>query len=59
MQLAMLQHSDQLASLSSALLPTDTVKVMEELSSPLVWQIDGIWEMRKQAKFLEAALLYY
>ena len=43
----------------SALLPTDTVEAIEAVLTvfrrQLASRIDGIWEMRKQAKFLVAA----
>jgi len=49
----------QLDHLSSALLPTDSSAaidaVLTTFSRQLVSRVDGIWEMRKQAKYLEAA----
>ena len=49
--------SSQLDLLSSALLPTDTAvnAVITGISRQLVHMIDGIWEMRKQAKYLEVS----
>ena len=51
--------TSQIDHLSSALLPTDFSAaidaVLTTFSRQLVSRVDGIWEMRKQAKYLEAA----
>ena len=52
------RNSDQLNSLASALLPTDSSEVISavllDFSRILVPRIDAIWEARKQAKYIEA-----
>ena len=51
-------NSAQLTSLASVLIHTDTSEAIEavllDFSRTLVPRIDGIWEARKQAKYIEA-----